>query len=149
VVAKLDRWRPEDSPTRGAKPDAKIDIVVRNGKSLIKTSLREEDIAADRQTSRGHAGQILFETGSAEVSAKSARLALKGVTRDSAQAQDDAGMLNGVVGVVHHGPDDPYAREYGARDQAFEPGGGDDLSVVVEETQHIAGGFASAPIVHP
>jgi hypothetical protein len=95
VVVELDRGRPDDAPTRGAKPDAKIDIVVRNGKSLIETALRKENIAADRETTRGHAGQILLETGSAEVSTKSARFAVKGVTRDTAQAQDDARMLNG------------------------------------------------------
>ena len=134
MVVELDRGRPDDAPTRGAKPDAKIDIVIRNGKSLIKTSLRKENIAADRKTTRGHAGQILLETGSAEVSAKSARLAVKGVTRDSAQAQDDAGMLNGVIGVIHHRPDGPHAGEHGARDQTFEPSGGDDLGVVVEKT---------------
>jgi hypothetical protein len=149
MVVELDRGRPDDAPPRGAKPDAKIDIVKRNGKSLIETALRKENIAADSETTRGHAGQILLETGSTEVSVNSARLTVKGVTCDSAQAQDDAGMLNGVVGVVHHCPDGSHAGEHGARDQAFEPGGGDDLGVVVEETQHIAGGFAGAPIVHP
>ena len=59
VVVELDRGRPNDAPTRGAKPDAKIDIVVRNGKLLIETALRKENIAADRDTTRGYAGQIL------------------------------------------------------------------------------------------
>ena len=50
MVVDLYRGRP-DEPTRGAEPDAKIDIVVRNGKLLIESGLRKKNIAAEGETS--------------------------------------------------------------------------------------------------
>ena len=100
MMVEFDGGGPEDAPTRGTKPDAEIDVVEGNGKPLIKSSKLDEDIASYRDTSRSYARQILFEKGPPEIYTRSPGLTLEGMTGDSTQAENDAGVLNGVIRVV-------------------------------------------------
>ena len=100
MMVELDRGCPQDAPTCGTKPDAEIDVVEGNRKPLIKSSQLEEDIAPYCHASRRYAREILLETGPTEISSSSAGVAVEGMTGDSAQAENDAGVLNGVIRVV-------------------------------------------------
>jgi len=60
------------------------------------------------------------------------------VSGNSAQAENDAGVLNSVIRVVPHDPYGPYIGQHRACNQPFEPVRSNDLSVIVQKTQDFA-----------
>ena len=62
-------------------------------------------------------------------------------------AKADAGMLNGVIGVEQLCTHTAHPLLLGVHDHLFQPVGGDDLGIVVEQQQIFAGGILLAKVV--
>ena len=65
----------------------------------------------------------------------------------AADAKADAGMLDGVIGVEQLCTHTAHPLLLGVHDHLFQPVGGDDLGIVVEQQQIFAGGILLAKVV--
>ena len=69
------------------------------------------------------------------------------MARHAADAEADTGVLDGIVRVEQLCAHAAHPLLLGVHDHLFQPGGGDDLGVVVEQKQILTGGKLLAEVV--
>src|SRR5208283_4574220 len=72
---------------------------------LVEAADPEEAVPADDHARAGHGAVVLDEAQAVLLALVTAGELLEGVAGDAAQAEDDAGVLHRVQGIVEHGAD--------------------------------------------
>ena len=94
-----------------------------------------EDGFADDEAGSGDGAIVLDETRAVEDAFGVTGEIAEGVAGDAAEADDHAGVLDGVVGVIQHRADAADLRAQGLGHHLVEPVGVDDFKVVVEQAE--------------
>ena len=148
VVIEFGERRPEIEVTGGADFQAEVDVVEGDGEVfLVEAADLVENLFADEETGGSDGAVVLDEAGAVEDAFGAAVEIAERVAGDAAEADDDAGVLHGVVRIVEHRADTADLGAQGLRDHLVEPVGVDDFEVVVEEAEDGALGLLGGEIV--
>ena len=139
MVVELGERGPEVAVARRANLEAEIHVVERHRQRvLVQAADLLVDRLADHEAGGGDGGIVLHQPGAIEPALGPAGKIPEGVSGHSADAENDAGVLDRVVGVIEHGPDAANLRPQGMAGHFFQPIRRDDLEVVVEQGDHVA-----------
>ena len=127
--------------------DAEVHIVEGHGIALIQTAHLVVDLLADEQTGGRVGVDVLYIVQPSHIAVGAGGIILVQMARHTADAEADAGVLDGIVRVEQLCAHAAYPLLLGVHDHLFQPCGRDDLSVVVEEQQIFAGGELLAEVV--
>ena len=119
------------------------------GRPASKPPIFSNAVATDDHAGGGHAGIVLLQRGAREITGLAALDGAERVIGDAADAEQHAGVLDLVGGIIQHRPRRTDAVEARARDERIEPVLADHFHVVVEEAQQAAARLTGAEIVHP
>src|SRR5216684_7596362 len=91
--------RPHVAQPSRAQAQAEIDVVEGDGQLFVEAAHGEVRIASHQKTRGGEGREVLRQARPAEISFRVGGEVLVAVARDAADAEDDAGVLDGAVGV--------------------------------------------------
>src|SRR5947209_2649183 len=98
MMNQLREWRPNIKVAGGADPQAEIDIVERNGQALVEAVDLIEHLPADQQTGCCHRTDVLHYAKAAQIAQVVRAREAVPVSRNAAEADHDAGVLDAPVG---------------------------------------------------
>ena len=127
--------------------DAEVHIVEGHGIALVQTAHFVVDLLADEQAGGGVSVDVLHIVQAAHIAVGAGGIVLVQMARHAADTEADTGVLDGIVRVEQLGTHAAHPLLLGIHDHLFQPGGGDDLGVVVEQKQILTGGELLAEVV--
>ena len=136
VVGQLGVGGPGNPVPRVPHPQAEVHVVEGHRELFVQPAHLVPDGGFDQQAGPGHGGKVLDGGRPEQIAAAAPGAIFVAVARVAPEPGDDPRVLDGVVGVVEHGPADRRASRVGAGGQQLgEPVGIADFHVVVEEQQ--------------
>ena len=148
MVVELGVGRPKVAVPGGADLQAEVDVVERHLQLLgLEPADLQVNLAPDDQARGGHRRQILLQQIAVRLAGRAAGVRLPRVRGDAADAEDDAGVLDAVVGIVELRADTADLGAQRVRYHLVEPVAVDDLEVVVQQADQRGVGLAHAKIV--
>src|SRR2546430_7304558 len=119
--------------------EAEGDVAAAQGEPFVEPAERAEQLGADREARAGQGEDVAVPAGVPEQAVTARPHALEHVVGETAEAEDDAGVLDLAVraGELQSGNAD--LGPGGPGDQLGHPGRVEDLGVVVQEDQDVAG----------
>lgn len=118
------------------KFEAEINVIKRYGKAFFKAAHFFKSFPAAHEAGGGDGGAVVdVLVGDVAVSG------------EDAATEDDTAVLDGVVGVKEGCADGSDAGALGLFEEGFDPVGGNNFSVVVEEEKVVAGGNLGSLVI--